>query len=194
MEIMENMENKNLKAENIAVDEARKEENLKKMRTFFDTCLTYDPKTKTVTSKYDVNGILNAFFDETTVLLKDESAKSANVKEQLNAVKKRLTEQINEINAKVDFIENIIIDQMVASGKKRIYTESSEITLKTAKALQVNDEDALIQYAMDNNLNSLYKIKPTVNKTEIKKYIKETGDQEIQKFAEIVENKSITIK
>jgi hypothetical protein len=83
---------------------------------------------------------------------------------------------------------------MVASGKKRIYTESSEITLKTAKALQVNDEDALIQYAMDNNLNSLYKIKPTVNKTEIKKYIKETGDQEIQKFAEIVENKSITIK
>ena len=172
------------------------EQNRQNLINFFENYLKYDPKTKTVSTDYDVKGLINAYLDDFAVLISDESGKSADAKAQLQAVKKELTQTIDSINAKVEFLKNVIIDDMNEQGETKRYTENSALTIRESEKIEVTDEAGLIDYARKAGLNSLYKERtPLISKTELKKYIKKAAPNDpVYQFANITKSKSLTIK
>jgi hypothetical protein len=115
--------------------------------------------------------------------IKNLKVESDALKQEETNLKSRRQTTDNQIERLTNYLE-------YALNGEKFKTSKVAISYRNSKSVNIIDEEKFIEWAQGNNAD-LLKIKTEPSKTAIKEAI--TNGQEVQ-FADIVENKSITIK
>lgn len=180
----------------------------------FDEIANYTPDTdeygRYVTEEGDIiedldayrNAYLTAWFDSLTALEGEFNEKAENVAVYIN----NLTADINEMKAEekrlksrrvsaenqVERMKKYLINSMQAIGVKKISMPRARITLRlNAESVVVENEKALIDWAMRHDETILKYQEPEPKKTDIKELLR--MGQQIP-YAHLERKESVTIK
>ena len=180
----------------------------------FDEIANYTPDTdeygRYVTEEGDIiedldayrNAYLTAWFDSLTALEGEYNEKAENVADYI----KHLTADINEMKAEekrlksrrvsaenqVERMKKYLINSMQAIGVKKISMPRARITLRlNAESVVVENEKALIDWAMRHDETILKYQEPEPKKTDIKELLR--MGQQIP-YAHLERKESVTIK
>lgn len=131
------------------------------------------------------NDVMEAYFDTLESIETEFDDKALNIAmfiknltseaESIKAEKMKLEKRQKSKENKAKHLKAYLLGQMNRLGKKKI--ENSCVAISTrnnAESVVVSDEDKLIAFLVKNDDDSMFKIsKPELNKTEIKKSLKE---------------------
>lgn len=79
-------------------------------------------------------------------------------------------------------------------GKSKFETAKCRISFRKSEAVEIKDESSFIEWAREHAIDCLTFKDPTINKTELKKALKEGNGEELCNYASIVEKQNIQIK
>ena len=86
--------------------------------------------------------------------------------------------ECNKMQRTIDFLTARVHGFAIASGKRTVNLPNGKLKLiKKQDKFEITDQDAVLSWIRENKLeDTLIRIKEDVNKTEVKKYFKTTGE------------------
>lgn len=130
-----------------------------------------------------INSMLEEKADNIACLIKNITAEA----EAIKAEEANLAERRKRKERQIDRLKAYLSEALIRSGNKKIETSRNKISFRTSESVRIDDEDAFIIWAEENNDNLLTYPMPKVNRTAIKTALK-SGERVVGAMLENKQN------
>lgn len=112
---------------------------------------------------------LNEKADNIACLIKQSALEADAIRtEELNLAKRRKQKE-----AQVDYLKSYLSAELQKMGIDKIETARNKISFRASESVEIADTDEFVKWAMDNGDGYLTYAEPKINKTAIKKALKD---------------------